>query len=177
MLHDGRTTSTTMKTLALAPATMGLGIALAAAWAMRHAIVHGGREWLRELMRRFTAQPGFKAVSAYELSWSRNQLHQDVVTYFMKPLFDNPCSGERVLLVRYPAGEINPTHSHPTGHGMYVLQGTLVTHRGTFGPGTFVWFPPGEPMSHGAGPDDELVALFTTSRNLRTDYPARHQRA
>ncbi len=149
---------------------MGLGIGLAALWAMRQAVVHGGLKWLAELVRRLMARRGFMAVSAYEIDWSRNQLHQDIVTYFMKPLFDNPRTGERVLLVRYPAGETNPTHTHPVGHGMYVLQGTLVTHRGTFGRDTFVWFPPNEPMSHGAGPDEELVALFTTGRNFRTDY-------
>jgi quercetin dioxygenase-like cupin family protein len=114
-------------------------------------------------------------VNVYELDWARNQQHQDAVTYFMKPLFENPHNGDRVLLVRYAAGQMNPTHTHPVGHGMYVLQGTLVTHRGSFGPDTFVWFPPHEPMSHGAGPNGELVALFTTSRNFRTHYvQARH---
>jgi hypothetical protein len=32
-----------------------------------------------------------------------------------------------------------------------VLEGELVTHKGTFGPGSFVWFPEGEVMEHGAG--------------------------
>ena len=30
-----------------------------------------------------------------------------------------------VRLVRYPAGAINPSHTHPCAHGMYVLEGTL----------------------------------------------------
>ena len=57
-----------------------------------------------------------------------------------------------IRLVRYPAGVINPLHTHPCGHGMYVLEGQLVTHKGTFGPGYFVWFPEGETMSTAPAP-------------------------
>ena len=41
-----------------------------------------------------------------------------------------------VRLVRYPAGAINPMHTHPYAHGMYVLEGTLVTQDGQYGQGT-----------------------------------------
>ena len=68
-------------------------------------------------------------------------------------LFSDPETGMMVRLVRYPAGVINPNHTHPCGHGMFVLEGNLVTHRGSFGPGSFVWFPEGEAMEHGASAD------------------------
>jgi len=162
-----------MKAMAFGSAAVGMGVGLAAVWAMRHAIVHGGLRRLREAWWRLAARDTFSATSTYQLDWTRNAGHQDRVTYFMKPLHCNPRTGDSVLLVRYPAGEMNPQHCHPVGHGMYVLQGTLVTHRGSFGPHTFVWFPPNEPMSHGAGPDQDMVALFTTSRQFRTDYHGR----
>ncbi|MFM9961118.1 MAG: cupin domain-containing protein [Planctomycetaceae bacterium] len=75
-----------------------------------------------------------------------------------------------IRLVKYPAGIINPLHTHPCGHGMYVLEGTPVTHNGSFGPGTFVWFPEGEVMEHGASSDGDLTVLFMTNKSFRIDY-------
>jgi quercetin dioxygenase-like cupin family protein len=164
-----------MKLLALGPATVGFGFCLAALWAIRTPIVHGWLGKLRDRLRGLPTRVGFKAISAHELQWSRNQQNRHAVTYFMKPLFQNPKTGEVTMLVRYPAGQLNPSHVHPVGHSMYVLQGSLVTHRGTFGPHTYVWFPPNEVMHHGAGPEEDLVALFTVGRNIRTDYVQRER--
>jgi quercetin dioxygenase-like cupin family protein len=47
-----------------------------------------------------------------------------------------------------------------------------VTHRGEFGPGTFVWFPEGEAMHHGASADGDMLALFVTNKPFRIDYVA-----
>ena len=74
-------------------------------------------------------------------------------------------TGMEIRLVRYPAGVINPPHTHPCGHGMYVLEGTLVTHRGSFGPGSFVWFPEGEVMEHGASADGDVTVVFITNKH------------
>jgi quercetin dioxygenase-like cupin family protein len=53
---------------------------------------------------------------------------------------------------------------------MYVLEGTLVTHRGEFKPGSFVWFPEGEVMEHGASAAGDVVVLFITNKAFRIDY-------
>jgi quercetin dioxygenase-like cupin family protein len=89
---------------------------------------------------------------------------------FRKNLYTDPASGMEVRLVRYPAGVINPFHTHPCGHGMYVLEGQLVTHQGTFGPGTFVWFPEGEAMEHGASAVGDVTVVFITNKQFRIDY-------
>ena len=73
---------------------------------------------------------------------------------FRKELHIDPDTGAEIRMVRYPAGFVNPNHTHPCGHGLFVLEGTLVTHKGSFGPGTFVWFPEGEAMEHGATAED-----------------------
>jgi len=91
---------------------------------------------------------------------------------FRKTLYTDPETGAEIRLVRYPAGVINPRHTHPCGHGMYVLEGTLVTHNGTFGPGSFVWFPEGEVMEHGASAEADVVVLFITDKTFRIDYLA-----
>jgi quercetin dioxygenase-like cupin family protein len=67
---------------------------------------------------------------------------------------------------------INPNHTHPCGHGMYVLEGNLVTHRGTYGPGSFVWFPEGEAMEHGASAQGDVTVVFITNKPFRIDYVA-----
>ena len=89
---------------------------------------------------------------------------------FRKDLHTDPESGAEIRLVRYPAGVINPSHTHPCGHGMYVLEGQLVTHAGRFGPGTFVWFPEGEVMEHGASPEGDVTVVFITNKQFRIDY-------
>jgi len=57
-----------------------------------------------------------------------------------------------------------------------VLQGTLVTNRGKFGPGTYVWFAPDQVVSHGAGPDEDVVVIFMKHDGMTIDYvePASH---
>jgi quercetin dioxygenase-like cupin family protein len=65
------------------------------------------------------------------------------------PLVNDADTGMMVLKMVYRAGFTNPWHSHPCAHGVYVLEGTLNTHRGQFGAGSFVWFPEGGIMEHG----------------------------
>jgi quercetin dioxygenase-like cupin family protein len=53
---------------------------------------------------------------------------------------------------------------------MYVLEGNLVTHKGVFGPGSFVWFPEGEVMEHGASAEGDVTVVFITNKPFRIDY-------
>jgi quercetin dioxygenase-like cupin family protein len=110
------------------------------------------------------------AVDANAVSWRENPIEHIGRSFQIKRLFNDPDTGMGVVLLRYPAGLINPLHSHPCGHGMYVLEGTLVTHRGAFGPGNFVWFPEGEQMEHGATAEEDVVALFIYNKPFRIDY-------
>ena len=61
----------------------------------------------------------------------------------LKPFTFDPDTGMSCMLLRYTAGFINPWHTHDCAHGMYVLSGTLRTHKGDFGPGSFVCSPRG----------------------------------
>ncbi|MGH9719605.1 MAG: cupin domain-containing protein [Bryobacteraceae bacterium] len=89
---------------------------------------------------------------------------------YRKNLMQDPDTGMEVRLVRYPAGVINPWHTHPCAHGMYVLEGTLVTHEGSFGKGSFVWFPEGSEMQHGASAEGDVVVLFITNKPFEIHY-------
>jgi quercetin dioxygenase-like cupin family protein len=87
------------------------------------------------------------------------------------PLISDPDTGMQVLKLIYRAGFTNPWHTHPCAHGIYVLDGTLETHGGTFGAGSFVWFPEGGIMEHGAGKDSDCTFLFITNKPFDIHYP------
>ena len=112
----------------------------------------------------------FFSIDANRLPWEERRSPEIGAAIFRKELFTDPDTGMLVRLVRYPAGVINPAHTHPCGHGMYVLEGTLVTHAGSFPPGSFVWFPEGETMEHGASADGDVVVVFITNKPFRIDY-------
>jgi quercetin dioxygenase-like cupin family protein len=112
----------------------------------------------------------FLAIDTNQLSWEERYNEHLGRPLFRKELFSDPETGMLVRLVRYPAGVINPNHTHPCGHAMFVLEGNLVTHRGTFGPGSFVWFPEGERMEHGASTEGDVTVVFITNKPFRIDY-------
>jgi quercetin dioxygenase-like cupin family protein len=112
----------------------------------------------------------FFAVDTTQMPWEERPNERIGRALYRKELFSDPETGMLVRLVRYPAGVINPSHTHPCGHGMYVLEGTLVTHKGTFGPGSFVWFPEGEVMEHGASAGGDVTVVFVTNKSFRIDY-------
>jgi len=110
------------------------------------------------------------AINARSMLWEERFNDRIGRALFCKELYTDPETGVLVRLVRYPAGVINPWHTHPCGHGMYVLEGKLVTHNGTFEPGMFVWFPEGEAMEHGASAEGDVTVLFVTNKTFRIDY-------
>jgi quercetin dioxygenase-like cupin family protein len=112
----------------------------------------------------------FFAINTSNQPWEERYNEKLGRAIFRKDLYTDPETGAEIRLVRYPAGLVNPGHTHPCGHGLYVLEGTLVTHKGTFSPGTFVWFPEGEVMEHGASPNADVTVLFITNKHFRIDY-------
>jgi quercetin dioxygenase-like cupin family protein len=72
-----------------------------------------------------------------------------------------------------PGGHHDNVTPHPCAHGIYVLEGTLKAHRGTFGPGNFVWFPEGGIMEHGATEESDCTFLFITNKPFGIHYPDR----
>ncbi len=115
--------------------------------------------------------PGtYYSIDTQEMPWEERFNDKIGRALFRKELYEDPQSGMLIRLVKYPAGIINPGHTHPCGHGMYVLEGTLVTHAGSYPPGSFVWFPEGETMEHGASADGDVVVVFITNKPFRIDY-------
>ena len=110
------------------------------------------------------------AVDGDALPWQERFNEPTGKYVYRKDLFSEPETGMEVRLVRYPAGFINPLHTHNCGHGMYVLSGTLKTHEGTYGPGSFVWFPEGNEMEHGATAEEDVTVVFITNKPFDIHY-------
>ena len=96
--------------------------------------------------------------------WERRDLAEIGASFFVKPLIVDGETGMRVTKICYKAGFTNTSHWHNCAHGMYVLDGVLVTSAGSFGPGNFVWFPEGVTMFHGAQGDNDVTFLFFTNK-------------
>ena len=110
------------------------------------------------------------AVDAPNLPWERRTIEPTGDPVFRKNLFEDPDTGMEVRLVKYPAGVINPSHTHPCAHGMYILEGVLVTNEGRYTAGQFVWFPEGETMRHGAAAEQDVVVVFITNKRFEIHY-------
>jgi quercetin dioxygenase-like cupin family protein len=110
------------------------------------------------------------AIDASALPWEERWNEHLGKMLYRKNLIEDPETGSEIRIVRYPAGVINTRHIHTCAHGMYVLEGTLVTHAGEFGPGHFVWFPAGTEMEHGATAETDVTVLFITNRKFDIHY-------
>jgi len=110
------------------------------------------------------------AVNARAVPWEERVSAQIGGSHFRKILLQHPQAGVEVKLLRYPAGFTMSWHTHGVAHGMYVLEGSLVTHAGTYGPGSFVWFPKGMVMQHGASETEDVVMLFINEGNFDIQF-------
>ena len=104
------------------------------------------------------------------MPWEERFKEEIGLSLYRKLLMVDTDTGMEIRMVRYPAGFVNTWHTHPCAHAMFVLEGTLVTHAGRFGPGSFVWFPEGMLMEHGATVERDVIVLFITNKPFEIHY-------
>ena len=104
------------------------------------------------------------------MEWSMLDVPQINAKIPLKDLLADKDTGMQIFLIKYKAGFINTWHTHPNAHGMYILEGTLVTHKGSYGPGSFVWYPEGGWMQHGASASGDVTLLFITNKKFGIKY-------
>ena len=119
--------------------------------------------------------PDIIAIDTTRMPWEERYQAALGKSNFRKLLLQDPDTGMEIRLLRYPAGFTATWHTHPCAHGMYVLEGTLVTHKGNFGPGGFVWFPEGMLMQHGATAESDVVMLFITNKKFAIHFVEKTQ--
>ncbi|MHA6894606.1 cupin domain-containing protein [Ralstonia pseudosolanacearum] len=110
------------------------------------------------------------SIDTNHAAWQSLPIPELDASILTKPLFADGPAGMTISKVRYPAGFINKSHWHNCAHGMYVLDGVLVTSAGAFGPGSFVWFPERSVMFHGAQADNDVTFLFITDTAFDVHY-------
>jgi len=76
----------------------------------------------------------------------------------LRPLYEDPASGEEHYLCRYPAGVRGRPHRHTAAHTIVVLEGRLDVNGEIIGPSSYAHFPAGEAMRHQG--TDEGPCLF-----------------
>jgi anti-sigma factor ChrR (cupin superfamily) len=133
-----------------------------------HAANHHERKW--STLSNDLQPVELTAIDTNTQEWIGFPIPQQGVELPAIPLVDDPDTGMQVLKIIYRAGWTNPWHSHSCAHGIYVLEGSLTTHQGTYGPGSFVWFPEGGIMEHGASADGDCTFLFITNKPFDIHY-------
>jgi quercetin dioxygenase-like cupin family protein len=78
----------------------------------------------------------FNAIDTGTTEWDSSHNPKLGVDLGRLMLRKDPDTGAEIRMIRYPKGVLNPEHTHPCGHGIFVLGGKLQTHKGTYGPGT-----------------------------------------
>lgn len=117
-----------------------------------------------------TEHEAFEVFDSNAMEWDELYIDAIQTGVPIKALTSDPDTGMSCLLVKYEAGFINPWHTHNCAHGIYVLSGTLRSHKGEFPAGSFVWFPEGMQMYHGATEDADCVLLFITNKPFDIRY-------
>ena len=112
----------------------------------------------------------FRFFNVNELPWVEKPNEKVPGSHYSKSLINDEETGVKISITKYPAGFINPKHTHPCAHGMYVLKGILHTSKGDFGPDSFVWFPEGETMWHGATENQDVEVVFITNKKFEINY-------
>jgi len=112
----------------------------------------------------------FFALDVNAIPWEKRENPHLPAPIYRKALHTDAETGMFFQVVRYPKGVVNPDHSHPCAHAMYVLEGTLLTHQGRHGPGSFVWFPEGEVMRHGATAEGDATVLLVSNKAFAINY-------
>ena len=121
-------------------------------------------------------QEAMIAIDTSAMPWEERYMEALGKSNFRKLLLQDPDTGMEIRLVRYPAGFMTTWHTHHCAHGMYVLEGTLVTHAGRLGPGGFVWFPEGMRMEHGASAESDAVVIFITNKKFDIHFLGNEER-
>ena len=131
----------------------------------------GGRVLTLERVTVPSAQePKVISSDASARTWQERPNPRIGMSSYMQLLHADADTGMSVRLHFYPKGYVTQWHTHPCGHGMYVLEGVLKTHEGVYGPGSFVWFPEGLEAEHGATPETDLLTLFITNKPFDIHY-------
>ncbi len=84
--------------------------------------------------------------------------------FWMKPLYDDPDTGERTSLMKVDAGAWSPSHAHSELEQFFVIEGSFNDDENTYGPGDFAIRAPGAMHTASSKEGALLLLIYSPER-------------
>lgn len=104
------------------------------------------------------------------MPWQVCPTSTDKKVFGQKQLIQDPDIGMESALYEYPAGFTTYMHTHPCGHGHFILEGQMKVNQSYYGPGTFIWYPEGCVAEHGATAFEHAKVLMFSNKPFKVNY-------
>lgn len=104
-------------------------------------------------------------VDTNEAEWQSVELPNLPSGAFMKLLKINEETGSLTALVKFPAGFVEPRHSHSVGHMVYVIENELGSGNSAYGEGTY-WYAPANDTHGPVEQTNDCIFLLITDGPL-----------
>lgn len=115
---------------------------------------------------------GFHLAHRWELDWEDDV---DLLTLRngvkVKVLFEAPDGDQVDMLIRFPAGYVEPEHTHDSSHSVLVLEGEQVVRGEPLRPGDYLWAAGPEPHGPFEYPEGCVVFASFRGRSSQHLYP------
>ncbi len=100
------------------------------------------------------------------MPWHYRPTSTDAKIFGQKKFYEDTDMHTSLVLNHYPAGYTTYMHTHPCGHGLFILEGQLRVNQNYYGPNTFIWFPEGCVAEHGATAFEDCKALLFSNKEF-----------
>lgn len=95
-----------------------------------------------------------KVIRSREIAWNKDE-HLTLPEGVQSKVLDRDESTDRVdMIIKFPEGYVEPRHAHNSSHSVVILEGKMIIHGKTLGPGDYVFGPVNEehgPMEYPEG--------------------------
>ncbi|MGI6500841.1 MAG: cupin domain-containing protein [Anaerostipes sp.] len=109
-------------------------------------------------------------VDIHRMPWFYRPTSTTGKIFGKKQLLLDSETGMEINYMDYPAGFTTIKHRHSAGHGLFVLEGQLLTGGDLYGPGTLVWYPEGIEIDHGATKEHGVKCLLISNKTFSIEY-------
>lgn len=104
------------------------------------------------------------------MEWKYRPTSTDGKIFGQKPLVKDLDMKMEIVMNRYPAGFATYMHTHPCGHGLFILKGQMKINEQYFGSNTLIWFPEGCVAEHGATAHEDAEVLLISNKEFSIHY-------
>ena len=104
------------------------------------------------------------------IPWNYRPTSTDSKIFGQKRFFEDPDMHIECVMNHYPAGFTTYMHTHPCGHGLYILEGQMKVNTEYYGKDTLIWFPEGCVAEHGAAASEGAKVLLFSNKQFAIHY-------